>query len=69
MQWLTENLGTLLVGLALAGTVAAVIRDEKTGHKYAINDGNLCPNYAVLDPNLTVSLPPEQTAFTGTPAS
>ena len=46
-------------------TVAAVIRDEKTGHKYAINDGNLCPNYAVLDPNLTVSLPPEQTAFTG----
>ena len=46
-------------------TVAAVVRDEKNGHKYSINDGNLCPNYAVLDPNLTVSLPPDQTAYTG----
>lgn len=46
-------------------TIAAVITDEKTNHKYAINDMTLLPDYAVMDPNLTVSLPPEITAATG----
>ncbi|MCR5546379.1 MAG: iron-containing alcohol dehydrogenase [Lachnospiraceae bacterium] len=46
-------------------TVAAVVTDDKTGRKYAINDGVLCPKYAVLDPSLTVSLPPALTAQTG----
>ena len=46
-------------------TIAAVITDEKTNHKYAINDTVLLPDYAVMDPNLTVSLPPEITAATG----
>ena len=46
-------------------TVAAVITDEKTHEKYAINDPKLVPDFAVLDPNLTVSLPPMLTATTG----
>lgn len=39
-------------------TLAAVITDAKTRHKYAINDFPLIPDYAVLDPQITVSLPP-----------
>ena len=46
-------------------TLAAVIVDAKTRHKYAINDFPLIPRYAVLDPQLTVSLPPALTASTG----
>ena len=46
-------------------TVAAVISDGETHHKYAINDFVLCPDYAILDPVLTVSLPPALTAATG----
>lgn len=46
-------------------TIAAVITDSKTRHKYAINDLSLIPIYAVLDPNLTVGLPPHITATTG----
>lgn len=46
-------------------TVAAVITDEKTHSKYAINDFNLIPHYAVLDPKLTASLPAFLTATTG----
>lgn len=46
-------------------TVAAVITDEKTHHKYAINDFNLIPHYAILDPCLTVTLPAFLTATTG----
>lgn len=46
-------------------TLAAVITDAKTHHKYPINDFSLIPNYAVLDPNLTVGLPPFITATTG----
>lgn len=46
-------------------TVAAVITDAETHHKYSINDFVLCPDYAVLDPVLTVSLPPFLTATTG----
>lgn len=46
-------------------TLAAVITDAATRHKYAINDFPLIPAYAVLDPKVTVSLPPSLTATTG----
>jgi alcohol dehydrogenase class IV len=46
-------------------TVSAVITDEKTHHKYVINDFDLIPNYAVLDADLTVGLPVGLTATTG----
>lgn len=46
-------------------TLAAVITDAETRHKYAINDFSLIPRYAVLDPKITVSLPPAITATTG----
>ena len=45
-------------------TIVAVVTDRKTKHKYAINDLNLIPDYAVLDPELTVGLPPSLTAAT-----
>jgi len=46
-------------------TLAAVITDAETRHKYAINDFPLIPRYAVLDPKVTLSLPPSITAATG----
>lgn len=46
-------------------TLAAVITDAQTRHKYVINDFSLIPRYAVLDPKVTVSLPPSITATTG----
>ncbi|MBR2027762.1 MAG: iron-containing alcohol dehydrogenase [Oscillospiraceae bacterium] len=46
-------------------TVAAVITDSKTHHKASINDTALIPKYAVLDPKLTIGLPPFVTATTG----
>lgn len=46
-------------------TLAAVITDAETRHKYAINDFPLIPKYAVLDPKVTLSLPPSVTATTG----
>ncbi len=38
---------------------------QKHGYKYAINDFPLIPRYAVLDPKVTLSLPPFITATTG----
>ncbi|MBR2467501.1 MAG: iron-containing alcohol dehydrogenase [Clostridia bacterium] len=46
-------------------TLAAVITDSETRHKYAINDFPLIPDYALLDPYLTVGLPKSLTATTG----
>lgn len=46
-------------------TLAAVITDEKIHHKYPINDFALIPHYAVLDPDVTLGLPPHLTATTG----
>lgn len=46
-------------------TLAAVITDEKTHHKYPINDFPLIPKYAVLDYKVTTSLPQNLTATTG----
>jgi alcohol dehydrogenase class IV len=46
-------------------TIAALITDTETRHKYAIMDLHLIPRYAVLDPELTAGLPPAITAATG----
>lgn len=46
-------------------TLAAVITDEQKKHKYTMNDFTLIPRYAVLDPEVTYSLPPHLTATTG----
>lgn len=46
-------------------TVAAVVIDEDTRHKYAIMDFPLIPRYAVLDPEATRTLPPHMTSTTG----
>ena len=46
-------------------TIAAVITDSATHRKASINDPCLIPKYAVLDPELTVGLPPHITATTG----
>ena len=46
-------------------TLAAVITDEKTHHKYPINDFSLIPHYAVLDYKTTVGLPAHITSTTG----
>ncbi len=46
-------------------TLAAVITDSETRHKYPINDFPLIPRYAVLDPEVTRGLPRHITATTG----
>ena len=46
-------------------TLAAVIVNQETHHKYACNDPHLIPKYAVLDPTLLVGLPPKITSTTG----
>lgn len=46
-------------------TIAAVITDAETHHKYAIMDLHLTPLYAVLDPEMTRNLPPNTTSTTG----
>lgn len=46
-------------------TLAAMITDSVTHHKYAIMSFPLIPHYAVLDASLTYSLPPKLTATTG----
>ena len=46
-------------------TLAAVITDEKSHHKYVINDFALIPSYAVLDPAVTATLPKAVAAATG----
>jgi alcohol dehydrogenase len=52
-------------GTGSEATVAAVISNSETQEKYAINDFSLIPHYAVLDPLLTLNLPPAITAATG----
>lgn len=46
-------------------TLASVITDDKKHHKYALMSFPLIPHYAVLDPALCFSLPPQLTATTG----
>ena len=66
----TKRLPLLIAVPTTAGTgsettLAAVITDSETRHKYVINDFDLIPKYAMLDPELTVGLPPHITATTG----
>ena len=46
-------------------TMAAVVTDAETHHKYAIMDPHIIPNYAVMDPELVVGLPQKTTSATG----
>lgn len=46
-------------------TIAAVITDSDTHHKYALMDLHLVPKYAVLDPEMTRDLPQKITSTTG----
>ncbi|MBQ6841188.1 MAG: iron-containing alcohol dehydrogenase [Bacilli bacterium] len=46
-------------------TITAVITDSEKKHKYTMNDFTLIPRYAVLDPEVTYSLPPRFTSTTG----
>ena len=46
-------------------TLAAVVSDPETHEKNAICDSCLRPKYAVLDPALTIGLPPHITSTTG----
>lgn len=46
-------------------TLAAVITDAATHHKYPINDFSLIPRYAVLDYRVTTGLPRHITSTTG----
>lgn len=52
-------------GTGTETTLAAVITDSATHHKAAIQDISLMPKFAVLDPKLTVNLPPSVTAASG----
>ncbi len=52
-------------GTGSEATLAAVITDENTHRKFAINDFSLVPHYAVLDAKLTADLPKNLTAYTG----
>lgn len=46
-------------------TLATVITDDKNAYKFPINDFPLIPKVAVLDPEMTRSLPQNMTATTG----
>jgi alcohol dehydrogenase class IV/divalent metal cation (Fe/Co/Zn/Cd) transporter len=52
-------------GTGSEATLAAVVLNPDTREKYAINDPCLIPAVAVLDPAMTLSLPPNVTATTG----
>mgnify|MGYP001420603429 CR=1 FL=1 len=52
-------------GSGSEATVAAVVTDSTTHEKYAIADFKLVPDFAILDPELTVGVPRQLTASTG----
>ncbi|MBQ9162967.1 MAG: iron-containing alcohol dehydrogenase [Clostridia bacterium] len=65
-----RRLPTLIAIPTTAGTgsettLAAVITDSDTHHKYALMSFPLIPHYAVLDATLTYTLPPHLTSTTG----
>lgn len=65
-----RRLPTLIAIPTTAGTgsevtVTAVITDAEKHHKYTMNSFPLIPHYAVLDPEVTRTLPPHLTATTG----
>lgn len=68
-----RKLPTLIAVPTTAGTgsettVAALITDTVTHHKYALMSFPLIPHYAVLDATLTYTLPPRITSTTGVDA-
>ena len=70
VELLTRALKPLIVLPTTAGTGSevtnvAVILDETANVKVSFQDRHLVPNLAVLDPCLTVSMPPKVTAATG----
>ncbi len=52
-------------GTGSEATLAAVISNPDTHEKYPVNDHVLIPHFAVLDPLLTLKLPPHITSTTG----
>ena len=52
-------------GTGSEATVAVVVSNPDTREKYAISDPILVPKLAILDPQLTLSLPKHLTAYTG----
>ncbi len=52
-------------GSGSEATIAAVITNPRTNLKYPINDFALIPRYALLDAEVTKTLPPDITAATG----
>lgn len=46
-------------------TITAVITDSEKKYKYTMNSFTLIPGYAILDPKVTYTLPPQLTATTG----
>jgi alcohol dehydrogenase class IV len=52
-------------GSGSEATVASVIVDSASHHKYVINDFCLIPEYAVMLPSVTMALPKNITAITG----
>ena len=65
-----RRLPTLIAIPTTAGTgsettLAAVITDSDTHHKYALMSFPLIPHYAVLDASFTYTLPPQMTSTTG----
>ncbi len=65
-----RRLPTLIAIPTTAGTgsevtLAALITDSESKHKYALMSFPLIPHYAVLDAALTYTLPPHLTATTG----
>ncbi|MCM3720816.1 iron-containing alcohol dehydrogenase [Solibacillus isronensis] len=52
-------------GTGSEGTIASVVSNSETHEKFAIMDPVLVPHYAVLDPVLTINLPPHITSTTG----
>ncbi len=67
---ITKKLPLLIAVPTTAGsgsetTLAAVIIDNETRHKFVISSFPLIPKYAFLDPKLTLNLPSDTTAETG----
>lgn len=52
-------------GTASEVTAVCVIVDTQSGRKVSVSSPLLVPDISVLDPEMTVSLPPRLTAFTG----
>ncbi|MDX1386952.1 MAG: iron-containing alcohol dehydrogenase [bacterium] len=69
-QTIAQNLNPLIAIPTTAGTgsevtSSAVILDEAGESKLSFNDSHLQPTLALLDPELTVTMPPKVTAMTG----